>query len=234
MDRIEIINKTIKKLKFKNYLEIGVYKGDCFLRVKCRNKKAVDPKFQIGKKKKLSTLISNPSNFGNKYFELLSDVFFSQYGPTLAMNPIDMCFIDGLHTFEQSTKDVLNTLKVLRSGGYIMLHDCCPPNKASAAELRSFEDGSVANIEGWTGEWCGDVWKTIVTMKKLFPKFEIGVFDCDYGIGVIKKTHEISYNFADIQPLFNEVLQISYENLNSNRKEMLNLINPERFNEIIY
>jgi hypothetical protein len=234
MDRIEIINRTIKKLKFRNYLEIGVYEGDCFLKVRCNNKKAVDPKFQIGKKKKLRTLISNPSNLGNKYFEVLSDDFFSQYGGTLAKDPIDMCFIDGLHTFEQSTKDVLNTLKVLRTGGYIMLHDCSPPNKASAAELKAFEDGSVANIEGWTGEWCGDVWKTIVLMKKLFPKFEIGVFDCDYGVGLIKKTEEINYNFLDIQSLFSEVLQISYENLASNRKEMLNLMSPVRFNEIIH
>lgn len=234
MNRIEIINKTIKKLDLKNYLEIGVYKGECFLEIACKNKTAVDPHFLIEKKRKYGHFLFDRKNLNNHYYEMLSDDFFAKYESQKNALLFDICFIDGLHTYEQSTKDVLNTLRCLRTGGYIFMHDCSPPNRASAVELKAFEDGSAASIEGWTGEWCGDVWKTIVLSKRIFPDFEIHVFDCDYGVGVIKKNTDRNLKFEDIQEDFLAVSNMTYDDLLHNRETMLGLVNPEAFHTIIH
>lgn len=234
MNRIDIINKTIKKLHFKNYLEIGVYKGECFLEIACKNKTAVDPHILIDKKRKYGHFLFDRKNVRNQYYEMLSDDFFRQY-ENVAHPPIfDLCFIDGLHTYEQSTKDVLHTLRYLKKGGYIFMHDCSPPNRASAAELKAFEEGTASSIEGWTGEWCGDVWKTIVLTKRIFPDFEIHVFDCDYGVGVIKKNTDRYLKFEDIKEDFLAISSMTYDDLLQNREAMLGLVKPEAFHSIIH
>ena len=43
MKRFEIINKFIKERDYKNYLEIGVYTGQCMREVVAEKKTGVDP-----------------------------------------------------------------------------------------------------------------------------------------------------------------------------------------------
>ena len=42
--------------------------------------------------------------------------------------PFDVIFVDGLHTFEQCRKDVINSLNFLNLGGYLFIHDLIPRN----------------------------------------------------------------------------------------------------------
>ncbi len=49
---------------------------------------------------------------GTLYFPTTSDAFFERHGDRLA--PFDVVFVDGLHTYEQSYRDVRNALAVLR------------------------------------------------------------------------------------------------------------------------
>lgn len=226
MDRIDIINGIIRKYNLKNYLEIGVYKGDCFLNIKCNNKLGVDPKFEIPQNKKYGHVLFDRKNYKNHYYEMLSDDFFNskkKHNPPLN---IDICFIDGLHTFKQTIQDVLNVFKFMQSEGYVLLHDCSPPNFASASELETFENGSISKIEGWTGEWCGDVWKTIIYLKNVFPELKIGVINCDYGVGIINYKTNRDFKNEISEELFQEIKKMTYHDLDKNRKELLNLIDP--------
>ena len=43
MYRFDIINHFVKKYKFKNYLEIGVFNGECIEAVDILHKDGVDP-----------------------------------------------------------------------------------------------------------------------------------------------------------------------------------------------
>jgi hypothetical protein len=71
-------------------------------------------------------------------YNVKSDEFFEWEKPT----SLALAFIDGDHTYEQVKKDYYNVLKYMEKGGYIFLHDTCPPD------------------ESWKVEWkCGTVYQ---------------------------------------------------------------------------
>lgn len=225
MNRIYILQKLIDKNNFKSYLEIGTFQGESLLPLKCKKKIAVDPKFQISKKKKFKWILENPTNLRNQYFEMTSDQFFrSKHQFLKKRGSLDIVFIDGLHTFRASLNDCLNSLKYLNRKGFIVMHDCFPPNKAAATPAKSFEAAEKMGVKGWRREWCGDVWKTIVYLKNKYQKeLEIIVLNTDYGLGIIK--FEMKQNFSvDIdEELFNEIDKKDYEFLESNPDKLLGL-----------
>ena len=88
-DRFEIIQKIINKKKFTDYLEIGCDQDINFSKINIKNKIGVDP-------------VSG----GN--IKLTSDDFFKSN-----IKMFDCIFIDGLHTYDQSIKDIKNSIKFL-------------------------------------------------------------------------------------------------------------------------
>ena len=82
--RKEIINTIIKSKNFKNYLEIGCDQNELFLEVQIKNKIGVDP------------------NDGGTH-RITSDVFFKKN-----KDKFDLIFIDGLHIYSQTLKDINN------------------------------------------------------------------------------------------------------------------------------
>ncbi len=59
MNRITLIQKIIDKGNFSTYLEIGSQSGKSFLPIKCKNKIAVDPVFDIPIEKKIKWFIKH-------------------------------------------------------------------------------------------------------------------------------------------------------------------------------
>ena len=55
---------------------------------------------------------------------LTSDKFFDEFNK----NKFDIIFLDGLHTYKQTKKDLINALKVLNKNGVIVLDDFIPRN----------------------------------------------------------------------------------------------------------
>ncbi len=219
MNRINVIQKIINGVSAKTYLEIGVRYGDAFLKIKAKNKNGVDPNFAITPWKKFRYYFKNPYNIFNKYFNDESDVFFDKEKSRLSKSGIDVVFIDGLHTFDQSLRDVQNSLKYLNKNGIIVLHDCNPSSAVAALPAKSFEDIARSNPFGFTGVWNGDVWKTIVYLRAAREDLNVFVLDCDFGLGIITKEQpESTFKYpAD------EVHNLTYDDLSKNRKTMLNL-----------
>lgn len=59
---------------------------------------------------------------GSTFWHMDSDRFFREYdGP-----PPHVVFVDGLHTYEQASRDYAGARGILASGGAIFLHDTCP------------------------------------------------------------------------------------------------------------
>lgn len=129
---------------------------------------------------------------------LPSDVFFLWNEKIF-----DLIFIDGDHTYEQSKKDVMNAIKALNEGGIIVMHDCRP---------RVLEDEF--------NEKSGQVWKTIVDLRKM-PGISCCVVDEDSGLGVV--TLEKNKKILDL----NKVSDFNY--YLENQKELLNLISSDDF-----
>lgn len=220
MDRLDVIQQIIDRIKAKVYLEIGVKKGKVFLNVKARKKIAVDPQIKINVKRKIKFFTKDFSNFFNEYHEMSSDQFFGKNTYLLTkLNGISVAFIDGLHTYEQSLKDVRNCLKFLKKDGFIVMHDCNPLSEAQAYPANSPEQAANSCPSNWTGDWSGDVWKTIAFLRSNRKDLNIFVLDCDHGLGIITKDKSesvLEYSKTDID-------QLSYKELERNRVKILNL-----------
>jgi hypothetical protein len=213
MNRVELIQKVIDHNRFTKYLEIGSYKGQSFFPIVCKSKVAIDPKFNIPIKRKVKWIYKNPHNIFNKYFELTSDRFFEEKKDFAKKYKAEIVFIDGLHTFKASLLDVLNSLKFLSKDGVIIMHDCFPPNKAGSTYANSLKEAIDMKLEGWTGEWTGDVWKTIVYLKEKYDdKIEVYVLDTDYGLGYVKVKSPIETFEIDTE-IFNKINLLTYEDL---------------------
>ena len=197
LNRIQIVNKTLAQKPNKRYLEIGVQKGRMFYRIDADLKVGVDPNFRISPLTKIKNWKLN-RKADLSFFKMTSDNFFEKLkNHRLRSTVYDVIFIDGLHTYEQVLKDIHSSLKVLAPNGIIYLHDCLPPNKYAARPAVSIDEfrRSLSKDESheYGKEWTGDVWKAIAHMRTIEnSKLDICVFDCDYGIGTIKRTSQIA------------------------------------------
>ncbi|MFN8578211.1 MAG: class I SAM-dependent methyltransferase [Candidatus Sericytochromatia bacterium] len=235
MNRLTVIQDLINKINAKSYLEIGVCFGDIIINVDVKNKYGVDPKFQIpnlevnGKE----TFYDTKNNIMTLY-ELESDTFFKNFAKKDLHNGIDIAFVDGLHSYPQSLKDVENCLKYLNPNGFIIMHDCNPLNYAMSYPIVNsinevIELGEKGELEGWNGAWNGDVWKALVHLRVKHDDLEIFTIDIDWGLGIIRKGKSNQLKDITIQDI-----EISdYYFLEKNREKLLNLKHPRYFKEFL-
>jgi hypothetical protein len=120
----------------------------------------------------------------------------------------DVVFIDGLHHADQVSRDIQNSLKHLTPNGFILLHDCNPISYEAQLVPRQ------------TMAWNGDTWRAFVQFKIDNPSFKCCVVDTDFGVGVIQNNGNES--------VFNE-FNISWNEFDENRKELLNLVIWDEF-----
>lgn len=223
MDRIEVIQKVIDKKSAKNYLEIGVFTGACFSKIKAKRKFAVDPDFRIPWEVRADNLSKKINRRIFQTFELYyknySDDFFEQQTEILKKYPLDVVFIDGLHTYGQSFKDVENAIKFLKDDGVIILHDCNPETAAIAYPAESLPHAESLNIPGFSGVWCGDVWKTIARLKATRDDLTVFVLDTDMGLGIVQKKKSKVLDFLKPE----DIDKIDYSYLEANRQKVLDL-----------
>ena len=226
MLRTDVIQALLNAKKKPAYLEIGVEHGQNFFSIKAGSKTAVDPEFGFSFTERLRWIYKNPSNLNAKYYEVTSDKYFES---GVGAKGMDVVFIDGLHTYQQSLKDVLNSLSILNDNGVIVMHDCNPPHKAAAHPSETKEGAVMANVPGWTGEWCGDVWKTICFLRGTRRDLRTFVLNTDYGLGIVMKGDADEYlNLSSEQ-----VDAMTYDNLAAQREKILGLRNKEYFCEFL-
>jgi hypothetical protein len=254
MMRYEVIQHVIDKIKGRTYLEIGVDSGESFVNTRAARKIGVDPvptsqlidqllnifnidyfsfssagtpqssELQLTASSK-QAIAQMPFEEAAELFYMTSDSFFMEKAQALFYSQkIDVAFVDGLHTYEQTSTDVLNILEHLNDTGVILMHDCNPPISSSAAPAGSWDDALKLNLPGWSGMWCGDVWKSIVQLRATRDDLNIFVLDCDFGIGVVSKgrpSETLDYTVDQIKAM-------TFDDLNGNRNALLNL-KPQKY-----
>jgi len=188
--RWDLIEYLIKKNNYKNYLEIGCDKNQLFSKVNINNKIGVDP-------------VSG----GN--VRKTSDDFFKEN-----KSSFDIVFIDGLHTYEQVKKDILNSVNCLLDEGIILVHDCMPDSLGKQAVPR------------YKMQWNGDVWKAIVDLRQQ-ENLEIYTCEIDQGIGIISKKKNTS-----ILKLDKPINKLKFKDYFNNYKEYMRVISLEEFKKI--
>ena len=188
--RWDLIDYLIKKNNYKNYLEIGCDKNQLFSKVNIDNKIGVDP-------------VSG----GN--VRKTSDDFFKEN-----KSNFDIVFIDGLHTYEQVKKDILNSVNCLLDEGIILVHDCMPDSLGKQAVPR------------YKMQWNGDVWKAIVDLRQQ-ENLEIYTCEIDQGIGVITNKKNTS-----ILKLDKPINKLKFKDYFNNYKEYMRVISLDEFKKI--
>jgi hypothetical protein len=152
------LNRLAGALGCKTYLEIGVSKGVTFQAVNVETKTGVDPDFQFDWQ-------AEHDGAHTRLLPLTSDAFFAQ-------EPIgsqfDLIFLDGLHTYDQTYRDLQNALLHSHPGTVILIDDTipcdvysCGRDQEEAIQLRAQSTG-VANAM-----WHGDTYK-IMPLIHLF------------------------------------------------------------------
>lgn len=209
INRVDLIQKMINAKRAKTYLEIGIYRGACFVPIKSETKIGVDICPPV---KRVEDVLSDQI----KYFQMTSDKFFETQIGLFSGNKIDVAFIDGFHSYEQSLKDVENCLKYLSEDGAIIMHDCNPPTQKVGTPFKSYEEKDRARFGG---AWMGDVWKTIVYLRSVRGNLNVKVLGVETGLGIItrgKGENMLNYTPEDIE-------HMTYADLEAKRELLLNL-----------
>tara|TARA_B100001250_G_C19582276_1_gene692622 strand:- start:131 stop:808 length:678 start_codon:yes stop_codon:yes gene_type:complete len=188
--RWDLIEYLIKKNNYSDYLEIGCDKDQLFSKVKIQNKVGVDP-VSGGNIRKTS----------NDFFKENNKKF-------------DIIFIDGLHTYKQAKKDILNSVDSLKDSGIILVHDCMPDSMSKQAVPR------------YKMVWNGDVWKSIVDLRQN-NNLEIYTCEMDQGIGVIKKNKNSS-----VLKIKKNIKDLKFEDYYNNYKEYLRVIDLDELKKL--
>lgn len=259
MKRYDVIQHVIDRINGRTYLEIGVAAGESFVNTRAARKIGVDPLpasqlidqllniFNIdyfnfsatgpSKSSEVNLIASTtqattqmPAEKSVEFFYKTSDSFFKEKANALFhSDKIDVAFVDGLHTYEQTYEDVLNVLEHLNDAGVILMHDCNPPTSSAAIVAESWEAVSEMNFPGWDGMWCGDVWKTIVHLRSTRKDLNIFVLDCDFGIGVVSKGSPDKW----LDYSADQIKAMNFDDLNGNRDDLLNLKPQEYLYEFL-
>lgn len=211
MKRYQLINALIKTYDYKSYLEIGLNNpSENYIKINCLNKESIDPYFD--EEDLICADIRNEYIYDeinrNLTYRMTSDEFFEQN-----TNKYDIIFIDGLHTKEQVSKDIVNSLKILNKGGKIVVHDCLP---------RTEESQLVPRV---SGEWYGDVWRSI-------PEFinqglNIYTVDTDCGCAVIEYYENVEEIKVPSEFKFN------WDNFITFRESLMNTITTSTFTGLL-
>lgn len=196
MNRTDILNAIAAKLpKDARYLEIGVRNpADNFDRIHIADKLGCDPKAppraDIAKTTSDELFAANSTKF-------------------------DLIFIDGDHRTGQVLKDLRNSLRAIKTGGYIVMHDCLPISEDEAAPEKP--DNSAP--------WCGGAWAVYAAALDS-PKIDAFVVDCDHGVAVIRaKVAKPS--------LYPQKATPPWEMSKDERNERYNVIQPARLAEVL-
>lgn len=152
------VNRFLSTFENSQYLEVGVSTGRTFFDVVADRKVAVDPRFKFDVKKH--------EKEGVEFHSITSDAYFDALP---IGNKFDVVFLDGLHTFEQTYRDLLNTLVHTHDGSVILIDDTVPSDVYSAmpdhVRSRQFRqrDGSTRN------GWHGDTYKVVFAIHDFAP-----------------------------------------------------------------
>lgn len=149
MNRIALINYLVDERSAIRYLEISAH-----------NKQNTFDYIHCSYK------ISSFPNSSDDLFKQNQDKF-------------DIIFIDGIHTAEQTLRDIENACQCLSKNGVIIIHDCMPPDAWHQREPGEFNEGE---------NWNGTVWKAVLSVFNN-TTYKCTLLDSDWGCGIIDTAH---------------------------------------------
>jgi hypothetical protein len=160
------INQLARRLDLRSYLEIGVCEGDTFRLIEIADRTGVDPEFRF-----------DPDSLRNQNTRLCaeaSDIYFSSL--SLAVK-YDVIFIDGLHTFEQVSRDFSNSILHTHDQSVIVLDDTFPNDVYSSLPDPKDTSRFRQMVANESRAWHGDVFKIVFYINDFWPSLSYRTID---------------------------------------------------------
>jgi hypothetical protein len=154
------INKLLECLPGNGrYLEIGLASGITFESVLASVRWGVDPspRFDLKRLPRGVTVVASTS-----------DDFFVELAPE---HTFDLVFIDGLHTFRQAYRDLINSCRASPEG-FLLIDDVVPCDAASALPDRedAIREHRRRGLKRDPRVWHGDVFKVLLCLSRYHPE----------------------------------------------------------------
>lgn len=150
----------------------------------------------------------DPDENSQATYKITSDEFFAEN-----KKEFDCIFIDGSHVHPQPWHDMNNARASLSFGGTIIVHDLNPTSEI------------IQRVPRETKQWTGDGWKSWLELRSRAKHLEMFVIDTDYGVGIIRKGKGIDFDLT---------FPLHYDNFKKHRKECLNLISVQAFQQWLH
>lgn len=150
-----------------SYLEIGLDEGLTFEKIPITERVGVDPRPRFDWHH-LPPQVS--------VHRTSSDDYFAQLEPD---DYFDVIFLDGLHTYEQTYRDLINALDHC-PWGMVLIDDVIPCDEVSA--MRDLHESFAERLRrGWEGlPWHGDVFRLLLCVADHHPELEyVTIVDID-------------------------------------------------------
>jgi hypothetical protein len=155
------INEYAQVLGFSDtYLEIGVEHGYTLEAVRIATRVGVDPRPKF-------SLRSVPS--GLTVHSVVSDAFFETLDDGVKF---EVVFLDGLHTYQQTYRDLINSLRHREPKGIIIIDDVVPSDEVSAMSDLQASISERLNRGGSDFLWHGDVFRLLPILRDHHPEVE--------------------------------------------------------------
>jgi len=202
----EVLKWLHARLKPRAYLETGVASGKTIVLAAPQTRAVgVDPQPKI----------AVPLGPNVTIVPSTSDDFFARADAAelLGRRPVDLAFIDGMHHFEYALRDFAGIERLADPRGTILLHDCYPLDRQTAARERT------------TVFWSGDCWRTILALKKYRPDLAIHTLAAaPTGLALVRRLDPGSRALAErMDEIVAEFMAVDYAVLEADKAGMLNL-----------
>lgn len=159
------INELLARSESRRYLEIGVEAGRTFRAVDANQRVGVDPRFRFEIEELESPTSHLIATTSDGYFSMLRDGSVVN-GPST----FDVVYVDGLHTVEQTYRDVNNALSVLAPAGVVLVDDVIPSDVYSSLLPQARAVGMRKLAHGRGEDWHGDVYKLLFLIHDFRPE----------------------------------------------------------------
>lgn len=158
------LNRLAAALHCRRYLEIGVHQGTTLLGVNVAERIGVDPHFVFDWQEW-------HGRDGIELHPLGSDVFFARLDPEVRF---DLIFVDGLHTYEQTYRDILHVLRHSHPRSVIAIDDTVPCDVFSTCRSMA-EALSLRRQVGGSDDisWHGDTYKVVPLLTAFHPDLQL-------------------------------------------------------------
>lgn len=171
VSRNGVVQGILDLFEAPDYLEIGVNRGVTFNALRAATKVAVDPAFLFD--------TAAETRDGISFHETTSDDYFARIATR--DTAFDVIYLDGLHTSEQTIRDLINAFAFLKPDGAIIIDDVFPSSYIASLPERQHTRVVRQATADPSGAWMGDVFRLVFFVETFCQQFSYRTVNNNHG-----------------------------------------------------